>query len=101
MKMFRDPAWLAEVGQRLIQAREALGMKQVEMATSLGISSQRLSNYENGARPFDIELAITLSRKHAVTMDFVYWGDLRGLPLHLASKLSEHLIPTGFDPAKH
>jgi DNA-binding XRE family transcriptional regulator len=101
MKMSRDPVWLAEVGHRLVLARDAVGKKQAAMARSLGISVQRLSNYERGKRPFDIELAIELSRKHAITMDFIYWGDLRGLPFHLAAKLSDQMLPTGFDQPKH
>ncbi len=99
--MRRDLVWQAEVGRRVADVRDALGLDQVGLAKSLGISQQRLNNYERGFRMFDIELAVIIARKHGVTMDFVYWGDLRGLPLHLASKLGETMIPTGHDSAKH
>lgn len=93
MKMKRDPIWRAEVGHRLRLAREALGLKAVKLATSLGISQQRLSNVERGSRPLDMEIAMALSEKHGITMDYLYRGDFRGLPLELATRISERTIP--------
>lgn len=99
MKIKRNTHWQQEMGRRLVIGREALGKSQVSLAKSLGISSQRLSNYERGARPLDIELAILLSQKHGLTMDYIYWGDLRGLPVHVASKIADNAIPG--DSARH
>lgn len=93
MKIKRDPAWQKEVGQRLVLARDALRLKAVELASSLGITPQRLSNYETGFRPFDLQLAMELSRKHGITMDYIYRGDPRGLPIELYQRIEPMSVP--------
>lgn len=93
MKVSRDPVWQAEVGRRIILARNALGLKAIQLARSLNISAQRLSNYERGDRPFDLELAMELSRKHGITMDYIYRGELRGLPLEIFQRLDPLSVP--------
>jgi transcriptional regulator with XRE-family HTH domain len=99
MKIKRDPVWQREVGQRLVLAREAIGLKAIELAVSLKITAQRLSNYENGRRPFDLELAMELSRKHGITMDYVYRGDPRGLALEIVRRIEPLTAPP--DQATH
>jgi transcriptional regulator with XRE-family HTH domain len=99
MKIKRDPAWQLEVGQRLVLARDALRLKAVDLATNLKISQQRLSNYERGERPFDLELAMELSRRYGITMDYIYRGDPRGLPLEIYQRIEPLSVPA--DTAKH
>ncbi len=93
MKIARDPAWQVEVGQRLILARNALGINQARLAAALKISAQRLSNYERGDRPLDLELAMELSRRYGVTMDYIYRGDPRGLPLEIFQRIDPLSMP--------
>lgn len=95
MKIKREPGWQREVGQRLVLARDALGLKAIQMAISLKISAQRLSNYERGQRPFDLELAMELSRKHGITMDYIYRGDPRSLPLEIFQRIEPLSILPG------
>lgn len=95
MKVARDPSWQKEVGQRLILARDAIGFTQVRLATALKISAQRLSNYERGDRPFDLELAMEISRRFGITMDYIYRGDPRGLPLEIFQRIDPMSVAPG------
>lgn len=88
MKIPKDPEWQQEVGARLRQAILALGKKQVDIANILGISPGRLSNYIRGERPLDIEQAIKLAGRFGITLDFLYIGDVRGLPYELAQRIA-------------
>lgn len=89
MKLAKDPAWLALVGNRIVILRELKHVKQVELAKALGISVGRLSNYERGTRPVDIETAIALCGKLDSTLDYLYTGNTRGLPFHVAQQMAQ------------
>lgn len=89
MKLAKDPAWLALVGNRIVILREIKHVKQVELAKALGISVGRLSNYERGTRPVDIETAIALCGKLDSTLDYLYTGNTRGLPFHVAQEMAQ------------
>ncbi len=95
MKVLRDPEWMQAVGERLIKARLALGKSQAAMARSIGISAQRLSNYETGFRPLDTEVAVAIADKYGVTLDYVYRGDVGTLPVKLAEKIAPIELPPG------
>ena len=105
MKLAKDPAWLALVGNRIVILREIKRVKQVELANALGISVGRLSNYERGTRPVDIETAIALCGKLDSTLDYLYTGNTRGLPFDLGQQIAHQdgrlHIPGGEDgPSK-
>lgn len=95
MKMPRDPAWKKAVGARIVEGREALGRTQANVAKALGISPQRLSNYETGSRPLDIELASKLCDNFGLTLDYLYRGQLYGLPRELADRIGSLRVPDG------
>lgn len=88
MKIGRDPVWQAQVGNRIVALRNARGVKQVELASALRISAQRLSNYEKGKRPLDIELASTICDKLSGTLDYLYRGIHAGLPFEVIERLA-------------
>lgn len=88
MKIARDPAWKALVGKRIVMLREAKGVRQAELATLLKISYQRLSNYETGKRPLDIELASAICDKLSGTLDYLYRGVHAGLPFEVIQRLA-------------
>ena len=89
MKLSKDPAWLTLVGNRIVILRNIKHVKQVELAHALGISVGRLSNYERGTRPVDIETAISLCSKLDSTLDYLYTGNTRGLPFHVAQQIAQ------------
>lgn len=95
MKMVRDPAWKKAVGARLVEGRDALGRSQANVAKALKISPQRLSNYETGSRPLDIELAVKLCDRFGLTLDYLYRGQIYGLPRELADRIGSMRVPEG------
>lgn len=57
---------------RLREIRISKGLSQYELAKKLGISQQRLSNYEKGKRKLPVELAIKICRILNVTLEDIY-----------------------------
>lgn len=87
MKIEKNGRWQRMVGSRLQMTRIALGKTQAELARVLLISPQRWNNYERGARPIDIEFAIRLCERFSITLDWLYRGQMGGLPYELAQRL--------------
>lgn len=87
MKKTRDPAWRQQVGVRLQQSLVAINKKPAEIARLYKMSQQRLSNYMTGARPLDIELAMNLSGRFGITLEWLYMGDMKSLPYDLAQRI--------------
>lgn len=88
MKKLKDPAWRLEVGSRLLQGINAAGKKPSEIARLFGISQARLSNYIRGVRPLDIELAMFLSKRFGIKLEWLYMGDIGSLRFDLAQKIT-------------
>lgn len=83
----RDETWRQQVGLRLAQSIAAIGKKPAEIARLLEISPQRLSNYVTGRRPLDVEVALKLSARFGITLDWLYMGDIRTLRYELAQRI--------------
>lgn len=88
MKIAKKPAWQELVGNRIVTLRAAKGVKQSQLARHLKISAQRLSNYERGQRPLDIELAIAICENLSGTLDYLYRGLHAGLPFEVIQRLA-------------
>ncbi|RCL01031.1 MAG: putative transcriptional regulator [Candidatus Tokpelaia sp. JSC189] len=71
----------------------ALGVfTQAEFARSIGISPTTWGNYEkNGMRP-QIDEALKLVERFGLTLDWIYLGDRRYLPLEIAERLDHCMI---------
>ena len=86
-----NPSRPAEVmrlaGLRLVAARCALGLTQSELAQALGVTPQRLSNWERGEHLADVLAMRTLRRLYGVRLDWIYDGDVTSLPYELAVEL--------------
>lgn len=96
VRVLRDPEWKRAVGERLVRARTVLGKSQAQLARGLGISAQRLANYEGGSRPFDIGLATVLAEKYGITLDYIYRGQIHGLPMDIAERIEPLRTPENF-----
>lgn len=88
MKIAKSPAWQLQVGNRIVILRNAKGVKQAQLARHLRISAQRLSNYERGERPLDVELAIAICNILQGTLDYLYRGIHAGLPFEVIQRLA-------------
>ncbi len=64
-----------EVGERLKARRNELNLTQDQVAESLGITRQTMSNWENGRSYPDIERVIGLSELYALSLDELLKGD--------------------------
>lgn len=89
MRLEKNERWRKMVGNRLEVTRIALGRKQADLARILLISPQRWNNYERGAKPLDIEIAIRICDKFGVTLDWLYRGDLSTLRFELAQRIGQ------------
>lgn len=71
----------------------ALGKKQVEFASLIGVTQPALNNYLKGLRRPDIDVAISIQTRTGVTLDWIYLGDRSGLPVRLAAELPDLSSP--------
>lgn len=76
-----------QVGERLRQAREALGLTQAELARAYELDKTKLSHWERGVHYPDPLFLYQLASRHGVSFDWIYAGDLAGLRHSLAENL--------------
>jgi hypothetical protein len=76
------------VAQRLRLLRKAVfGENSTAFAARLGISMQRMNNFENGY-PLSLEVAARIrAAVPGMTLDWLFFGDERALPLDLVQRL--------------
>ncbi|MGX9966090.1 helix-turn-helix domain-containing protein [Roseomonas sp. F4] len=75
-------------GDRLTATRLALGfVTQTDFAESLGITVQRLNQWEHEKHPPDIHVMARLKRNHFVSLDWIYMADPSGLKWSLIQRL--------------
>ena len=87
MRVKRDPAFLAAVGERLAKTTAALQLLDIEMAQRDGVTTRAWSICVNGLRPLDLDAAIRLCDRTKITLDWIYRGDLSGVARELADKI--------------
>jgi transcriptional regulator with XRE-family HTH domain len=67
-------------GSRLQATRLALGYRsQTAFAETLGVTSQRLNQWEHDKHPPDLLVMCALKVRHGVSLDWIYLGDWTGL----------------------
>lgn len=66
-----------EIGSRIQSRRKKMGIKQKDLAESVGITASYLSNIERGVSAASLDLIVILSFKLKVTPDFLILGVLR------------------------
>ena len=76
------------IGRRLVVTRLALNEKQPSIfAVSMKWSPQSLANWESGLCSPPFKHMTILKDTHAVTTDWIYFGDPSGLPKHVFDKI--------------
>jgi transcriptional regulator with XRE-family HTH domain len=71
----RPPDELIEIGNRLRQARESLGLSQVEICEALGVKKVAWNNWENARRIPDPLAMRDLYLQYGISLDQIYVGD--------------------------
>lgn len=74
ISFYEDLAW------RLKLAVEGIGRPKGEIAESIGISQQRLSNWITNQNRPDWFVLAKFCRRYGISADWVLLGDLRGMP---------------------
>ena len=67
------------LGRRVKKLRKELGIKQTELADSLGISYQYMSMIETGKRQLSLSLLVDLANRLGATTDELLYGSLDSL----------------------
>ena len=83
-----DPVFVA---RRLKALREALGLQKAEMADILGIDRSSYTKIEKGQKPLLPPYAFRIYELYGVDMNFIYLGQVGGLPNRLSSMVTSHL----------
>lgn len=78
------------IGRRLeaIRLVKEAGTQQ-EFAEAIGVSRNRYNNWACGVGPIPIAQAAKVKELTGATLDYIYLGELSGLPLALAKALAE------------
>jgi transcriptional regulator with XRE-family HTH domain len=71
------------IGLRLAALRDLTGLKQEPFAEGLGITQPAWNQYEKGRRRITLDVAASVAEKYGVTLDWIYKGEVSGLPIRL------------------
>ena len=70
-----DAKELAELGRRMVQIREALGLKQKGFAAAVGFSEGYICQIEKGSANPTLDFFYILTSKLNVSLDFLFYGE--------------------------
>jgi transcriptional regulator with XRE-family HTH domain len=76
-----------QIAERLLWSREALGLTQAELCRRAGVKPNAYSQWEKGKGRPEIDKAKLLCVNLGYTLDWIYLGDMSGLPHAIASNL--------------
>lgn len=79
----------SDFGERLIHLRKQLGYKEaVDMADAIGVDQNTYTRWERGETYPQVPNLLKLKRVTGVTADYLFFGDLSGLPFQLIRLLA-------------
>jgi DNA-binding XRE family transcriptional regulator len=84
----------AMVARRLIALRAALGMNKAAFADMIGLDRSSYTKIEKGEKPLLPPSAYRIYQLFGVDMNFIYLGQVGGLPVKLSSAVMSHLNGT-------
>lgn len=76
-----------DIGKRIRQAREALGMTQEEFAAAVGTRQGTVGGWETGERPPGLKAGHRICDAYGLTLDYIFRGDRSAISQALLSKL--------------
>lgn len=80
-----------KLAKRLIAVRKALGLTKAEFADLIEIDRSSYTKIEKGEKPLLPNYAFRVWQLFAVDLNFLYLGQLGGLPVSLSSKVISFL----------
>jgi transcriptional regulator with XRE-family HTH domain len=93
-----DPRTLPMIALRLRATREAVGMSQIELCRHVGIQPNAYNQWEKGHGRPSLEHAFKLVNALGITLDWIYLGNLDGVPHGLASRIAARMPPSDSIP---
>jgi hypothetical protein len=85
---------LSLVAPRLEAARQALGLEKGAMAAAIDIDASSYSKIIKGTKPLLPPQAWRLWKLYGIDPNFIYLGQIGGLPANLSKKVMAHLSGT-------
>ena len=82
-----NPRNLDAIAGRLVMLRSAMGMSQREFADAAGIATNTYNQYEKAKSRPELDKAILICDRFQVTLDWLYFGEIAGLPYHVTERL--------------
>lgn len=82
-----DPLEPPMIARRLVATREAIGITQAELCRRADIKPNAYNHWEKGHGRPSLDQAVRLARTLGITLDWIYLGDLSGVPHGLASQI--------------
>lgn len=76
---------------RLVAARKAVGLNKTDFAAMIGIDKSSYTKMESGIKPLLPHVAYKIWELYGIDLNFIYLGQVGGLPLSLSSKVINHL----------
>jgi hypothetical protein len=77
-----------DIGNRLVLARDAMGIRQVDVCAAIKVKTNRYSQYESGERRITLPVAMKLAEVYGWSLDWIYRNDPSNLPVALHKKIS-------------
>jgi transcriptional regulator with XRE-family HTH domain len=89
--MHRDPSSPEQVAKRLLALREALGLTKAEFADAIGCDRSSYTKIEKATKPMLPPMAFRIYELYGADMNYLYLGQLGGVPVGLSKKLIKAL----------
>ncbi len=74
MKILLSKKKVKEIGERVREVREALGLDQKVLGKRIGISQAIISQYENGQTEVSLSFLEYLNKKYRISSDWLIFG---------------------------
>lgn len=75
------------IGERLRLVRVAVGLNQIELCRAIGLGASMYNQWEKGTKIPNIADLIRFCQFTGATTDYIFCGDMRGLPLDLVRSI--------------
>jgi len=79
------------VAARLRALRESLELSKADFADAIGVDRSSYTKIEKGDKPLLPKTAYQIWKLYGVDMNYVYLGQIGGVPSDLSKKLMSHL----------
>lgn len=79
------------VARRLEAVRKSLNLTKAEFADVIGIDRSSYTKIEKGVKPILPDAAYRIFELYGIDMNFIYLGQVGGLPARLSSSVISHL----------